>query len=99
MSFVPKKDIHIRTPKLPDAGMHFCFGDIVVVEGSLIGVVVKSWTGRMGANPTGPNHDVYVREFNAIVNYREDEMQRYMVRHKYLDDQELEYQHNAIAGV
>jgi len=23
--------------------MKFCFGDIVVVEGNLVGVVVKSW--------------------------------------------------------
>ena len=98
MSFVPKKDIHIRTPKLPDAGMHFCFGDIVVVEGNLIGVVVKSWCGNIGPNPTGPNHDVYVREFNAIVNYPEAAMQRYMVRHKHLDEAEMEYQQNAVDG-
>ena len=39
--------------------MKFCFGDIVVVEGNLIGVVVKSWCrSLMGAEE---NHDVYVR--------------------------------------
>lgn len=72
--------------------MKFCFGDIVAVEETLIGVVVKSWVG----NTTGVNHDVYVRELNSIKNYPENEIQRYMVRHKYLDDEELEYQRNAV---
>lgn len=72
--------------------MKFCFGDIVVVERSLIGVVVKSWVGNMA----GVNHDVYVRELNCIKNYPEEEIQRYMVRHKYLDEQEIEWQRNAI---
>lgn len=73
--------------------MNFCFGDIVVVEENLIGVVVKSWTGRE------LNHDVYVRMYNKIVNYKESEMQRYMVRHTYLDDEELEWQRNAVLGL
>lgn len=72
--------------------MRFCFGDIVVVEDSLIGVVVKSWTG----NP--PRHEVYVRMFNSIREYSESEMERYMVRHKYLDDEELDWQRNAVEG-
>lgn len=73
--------------------MRFCFGDIVVVEGSLIGVVVKSWTGSRG-----PHHEVYVRMYNAIQEYDESQMERYMVRHKYLDDNEIEWQKNAIRG-
>lgn len=73
--------------------MNFCFGDIVVVDGENIGVVVKSWTGKE------PNHDVYVRMYNRIVNYKESEMQRYMVRHKYLDEQEIAYQRNAVLGL
>lgn len=72
--------------------MRFCFGDIVVVEGNLIGVVVKSWCGSI------PRYDVYVREFCAIVEYAETEMERYLVRHKYLDDIELEWQRNAVEG-
>jgi len=70
--------------------MRFCFGDIVVVEETLIGVVVKSW-----CNGT---HEVYVRAYNRIREYDESEMQRYMVRHKYLDGEELEWQYNAIHG-
>ncbi len=76
--------------------MKFCFGDIVVVEGNLVGVVVKSWhSSLMGKEPS---HDVYVRMKNAIVNYPESEIQRYMVRHKYLDRQEIEWNNNAVYG-
>lgn len=71
--------------------MQFCFGDIVVVEGYLIGVVVKSWCDK--------TYEVYVRSFNAIKSYNESEMQRYMVRHKYLDEEELEWQYNAINAI
>lgn len=74
--------------------MNFCFGDIVVVEGNLIGVVVKSWVG----NTTGVTHEVYVREYNGIREYPERDIQRYMVRHKYLDDEEMAYQSNAVNG-
>lgn len=68
--------------------MQFCFGDIVVVENELIGVIVKCWASK--------TYEVYVREFNAIKEYKEDKIERYMVRHKYLDEQELEWQYNAV---
>lgn len=74
--------------------MKFCFGDIVVVEGSYIGVIVKSWI----SSKKGIVHEVYVRSYGNIVEYKETDIQRYMVRHKYLDEQELEYQANAING-
>ena len=78
--------------------MKFCFGDIVVVEDGLIGVVVKSW----GASSTGScrpaHHEVYVSMYRIIKEYNEDEIERYMVRHKYLDEQEMEWQANAIRG-
>lgn len=78
--------------------MKFCFGDIVVVEENLIGVVVKSWiTCSKGEKIR--NYDVYVRMKNAIQNYREEEIERYMVRHKYLNEEELEYQHDVIYGM
>lgn len=70
--------------------MKFTFGDIVVNKDNEIGVVVKSWLGKT------PNHDVYVRMHNGITNYTEGEIERYMVRHKYLDETEQEYQYNAI---
>lgn len=76
--------------------MKFCFGDIVVVEGNLIGVVVKSWCrSLMGAEE---NHDVYVRSYNGILNYPESKIERYMVRHKELNEEELKWQSNAVNG-
>ena len=72
--------------------MKFCFGDIVVVEGNLIGVVVKSWISIEN------NYDVYVRSYNKILNYPESEMERYMVRPKELDEEELGWQSNAVNG-
>lgn len=68
--------------------MKFCFGDIVVVESSLIGVVVKSWEDR--------TYEVYVRMYNSIVKYDENSMQRYMVRHKYLNEEEMQYQSHIV---
>lgn len=74
--------------------MKFCFGDIVVVEGSYIGVIVKSWI----SSHKGVVHEVYVRSYGNIVEYKESDIQRYMVRHKYLNEEELEYQANAVNG-
>lgn len=72
--------------------MKFCFGDIVIIEENLIGVIVKCWTNL----DHNYNYDIYVREFDNIKNYEENEIQRYMVRHKYLDEQELEWQNNVL---
>lgn len=74
--------------------MKFCFGDIVIVDNVQIGVVLKCWCGNRIEN----NYDVYVRSYNEILNYKESEIQRYMVRHKYLNKEEMQYQHNAING-
>lgn len=73
--------------------MKFTFGDIVVVDKIEIGVIVKCWAGKEF------NYDVYVREYNGIKNYKENEIERYMVRHKYLSEEEQEYQYNAINGL
>lgn len=75
--------------------MKFCFGDIVVIDKNLIGVVVKSWISIQ----RGHSYYVYVRMKNEVVEYLEKDIQRYMVRHKYLDNEELEYQFNAINGL
>ena len=71
--------------------MKFCFGDIVVVEDILIGVIVKSWTDK--------TYEVYVRLWNTIKTHNEDQIERYMVRHKYLNDEEVEWQYNAVNGL
>lgn len=75
--------------------MKLIFGDIVVVEESLIGVVVKCWSHS--TNGYEPHAEVYVRSYNSIKQYPISEVERYQVRHKYLDDLELEYQANAEA--
>lgn len=71
--------------------MKFCFGDIVIVEGNLIGVIVKSWV----RNNTEIIYEVYVRSYSEIKEYKEVDIQRYMVRHKELSDEELDYQEEA----
>lgn len=71
--------------------MKLTFGDIVVVEGNLIGVVVKSWVHNNGTI----RHEVYVRSYNQIREYMEADIDRYMVRHKELSEEEIEYQGNA----
>lgn len=76
--------------------MKLVFGDIVVVEEIYIGVVVKCWGKSLQGKPA--NYDVYVRSFNSIKNYNEDEVERYMVRHKELDEEELYYQNNALSA-
>ena len=76
--------------------MKLCFGDIVVVDECQIGVVVKCWERSLMGSP--PSYDVYVRSYNKIINYPESEVERYMVRHKYLSEEEIEYQKNAVKG-
>lgn len=68
--------------------MKFLFGDIVVVEEYLIGVIVKSWQSLMRGN----YYEVYVRNYNAIKEYNEEEIERYKVRHKELNEDEMYYQ-------
>lgn len=71
--------------------MDYTFGDIVIIEENLIGVVVKSWgKSLLGSKPV--HHEVYVRSLNSIKEYEEYQMRRYMVRHKELDEEELCYQ-------
>ena len=65
----------------------YLFGDIVVVCENLIGVVVKTWE-----TSNGYEYEVYVRNFNRIRTFKENEVERYRVRHKDLDKQEMEWQ-------
>ena len=67
----------------------FLFGDIVVVDVNQIGVVVKTWE-----NNKGYTYEVYVRSYNKINTYEEREMDRYRVRHKYLDEEDLMWQNS-----
>lgn len=67
----------------------FLFGDIVVVENMLIGVVVKTWEDKHGFY-----YEVYVRSLNTIKEYREEDVERYRVRHKELDSEEVYWQNS-----
>ena len=73
--------------------MKYCFGDIVVVHGDEIGVVVKSWQRSIKGRE--PEYEVYCRMSSRIETIPESQVQRYMVRHKYLDEQELRWQRNS----
>ena len=66
----------------------YLFGDVVVVDENLIGVIVKTWE-----NSKGYHYEVYVRNYNGIKEYRENEIDRYRVRHKELNGEEMYYQY------
>lgn len=70
--------------------MKILFGDIVVVDDDQIGVAVKNW----GVSSRGreAHVEVYVRNYNVIKEYPLSQVERYQVRHKYLDEDETEYQ-------
>lgn len=67
----------------------YLFGDIVVVEKSLIGVVVKTWENKYGFY-----YEIYVRSLNAIKEYTEENVERYRVRHKELNAEEVYWQNS-----
>ena len=69
----------------------YLFGDIVVVDADQIGVVVKTWEDTSNS-PDNYTYDVYIRCYNMVKTYPESEVDRYRVRHKYLDEEELEWQ-------
>lgn len=73
--------------------MKFCFGDIVVINNDEIGVIVKSW--QKSVPGMEPEYGVYCRMTDTVELMPESKIQRYMVRHKYLDEQELVWQANA----
>ena len=72
--------------------MKFVFGDIVVVEGNLIGVVVKNWSRYLPEGYTQYYCEVYVRMHSKIIEYPDDQIKRYSVRHLFLDGDKLDYQ-------
>ncbi len=73
--------------------MKLVFGDIVIVEGDNFGVVVKNWGIDNHGNE--PKVEVYVRNYRGIKEYPISQVERYQVRHKDLEGDDIEYQHNA----
>lgn len=71
--------------------MKFLFGDIVVINQNQIGVVVKTWESlRLNSY----EYEVYNRMTNQIETYLERDIERYRVRHKDLNEEEMDYQWN-----
>lgn len=64
----------------------FQFGQIVVVEEECVGVVVKAWTSKKHSFV----YEVYVRSFNTIQEYPENEIMQYIF-HKELYEWEQDY--------
>lgn len=67
----------------------FLFGDIIVVNNDQIGVVLKTYTSN---RHNTYEYDIYNRMTSQIESYLEDQIDRYRVRHKYLDEEEIMYQ-------
>ena len=68
--------------------MKFLIADQVVITGNDIGIVVKVWHHMSNNEYT---YDVYNRMTSKIVNYKESDLCRYAIRHKYLDEEEKIY--------
>jgi hypothetical protein len=69
--------------------MKFLFGDIVVINKNQIGVIVKVWEHCVTSTY---EYEVYNRMTNRLEMYAEENIERYRVRHKYLNEEELKYQ-------
>ncbi len=67
--------------------MNYQFGNIVIVDENLVGVIVKCWQRC----DTKTNHyDIYVRSLNGIKGYEEKNIKHY-IHHKELSEDDLEY--------
>lgn len=67
---------------MPKPTPKFQFSNVVVVRKNLVGVIVKTW----GASKVrGIHYDVYVRAWNKIEEFDEDEI-KHLVYDKVLED-------------
>lgn len=66
----------------------FLVGDSVVYKKVFIGIVLKTWWSVQH----GYSYDVYIRSWSRIQEIPEDQLERYRVRHKELNEEEMEYQ-------
>ena len=60
----------------------FQFSNVVVVDGNLIGVIVKTWGA---SNSRNTHYEIYVRYYNEIREYDECEI-KHFVYDKVLED-------------
>lgn len=66
----------------------FLFGDIVVVNNQQIGVIVKTMYSTWSEKNY---YKIYNRMTEKINEYWEEDVERYRVRHKYLNEEEMEW--------
>jgi len=67
----------------------YLFGDIVIVDDITIGVIVKTWEN---SKDNSFYYEIYVRTENVIRDFKEKDVERLRVRHKYLEGDDLIYQ-------
>ena len=60
----------------------FQFGNVVVVDGDQIGLIVKTWGDD--------TYEVYVRNYNGIKTYTTKDIQRFIYS-KELSDEEIDF--------
>ena len=69
----------------------FLFGDIIVVRDIEVGVILKTWDKNMLGHF---EYEIYNRITSKVELCAECDVERYRVRHKYLNDEEIYYQSN-----
>ena len=67
----------------------FQFGNVVVVDQGCIGLIVKTWENSPRHQP-GYHYEVYVRSYNAIQEYKEENI-KHFVYSKELTEEEKEF--------
>ena len=65
------KNLTIFMPK-------YNFAQVVIVDGDLIGVIVKVWGASNTGSKKGVHYEVFVRIHNCIIEFMEEDVQPYM---------------------
>lgn len=63
----------------------FQFSNVVVVEGNLVGCIVKTWGASFKKDGRGIHYEVYVRNYNKIVEYDEKDI-KHLVYDKQIEE-------------
>lgn len=64
----------------------FQFSNVVVVDGDMVGCIVKTWGASAMKGGRGIHYEVYVRYYNAIKEYDEKDI-KHLVYDKILSDE------------
>jgi len=69
----------------------FQFGNVVVVDKNQIGLIVKTWQNSPHQEP-GFNYEVYVRPYNGIDEYQEEEINHFVYSEELSEDEKEFYE-------